>query len=92
MPYIKKEDRQLFHNGLIHVGSDMRIMDNNGVLGSGILNFLVSSICKDFISIKGTNYENLNSVIGALDCAKEEFRRRVVNPYEDVKIHDNGDL
>lgn len=30
-------------------------------------------------------------VIAALDCAKEEYRRRFLNPYEDRKREANGD-
>jgi hypothetical protein len=92
MPYIKQEQRDMFRLGLDEIKAVMDTFDYNSMLGSGALNFLVSSICKDFLSIKGKNYENLNSIIGALDCAKEEFRRRVINPYEDIKIKENNDL
>lgn len=34
----------------------------------------------------------VNSGIGALEAAKLEFYRRVVAPYEDKKIFDNGDV
>lgn len=37
-------------------------------------------------------YADLAGVIAALDNAKEEFRRRVLNPYEDVKIEEEGDI
>jgi hypothetical protein len=30
--------------------------------------------------------------VGALEQAKDEFRRRVVHPYEDLKIKENGDV
>jgi hypothetical protein len=64
----------------------------DGTIKAGVLNFLVSTICKHFIDINGKNYENLNAVCGVLDCAKEEFRRRVINSYEDTKIKENGDI
>ena len=38
------------------------------------------------------NYQLLNDVIGALEGAKAEFYRRVVVPYEDLKIKENGDV
>jgi hypothetical protein len=34
----------------------------------------------------------VNDVVGALDGAKAEFQRRVVAPYEDKKIRENGDV
>jgi len=32
------------------------------------------------------------SALGAIECAKLEFIRRVVSPYEDTKIASNGDV
>jgi hypothetical protein len=92
MPYIQEHLKTFLKASISSVCNDMNNMDDHGTLSSGILNYLVSSICKDFLSIKGKNYENLNAIIGALDCAKEEFRRRIVNPYEDVKSKENGDI
>lgn len=37
-------------------------------------------------------YQGINDVIGALEGAKLEFYRRVVVPYEDKKIIENGDV
>jgi hypothetical protein len=36
-------------------------------------------------------YQDINDIIGAVEAAKLEFMRRVVNPYEDTKIKENGD-
>ena len=38
------------------------------------------------------DYQRINDILGALEGAKLEFVRRVVNPYEDSKIKDNGDV
>jgi len=35
-------------------------------------------------------HKTLNSVVGILECAKQEFIRKVVNPYENKKIIENG--
>lgn len=37
-------------------------------------------------------YELFNDVIGALESAKMEIYRRLVAPYEDGKILENGDV
>jgi len=37
-------------------------------------------------------YQTLNDVIGAVSGAMEEFRRRVVVPFENSKKQDNGDV
>lgn len=34
----------------------------------------------------------MNDVVGALDNAKDEFKRRIQNPYEDSKIEQNDDV
>lgn len=39
-----------------------------------------------------TNYEEMNARLGCLDAAGKEYYRRVVSPYEDTKIEDNGDI
>ena len=38
------------------------------------------------------DYEALNGVIGAFESAKQEFYRRLVVPYEEVKRAQNGDV
>jgi hypothetical protein len=38
------------------------------------------------------NYQRLNDALGALEGAKLEFYRRVVVPYEDWKMTENGDV
>lgn len=44
------------------------------------------------LSQAGITYQHLNDVLGALEGAKLEFVRRVVNPYEDQKITSAGDV
>jgi hypothetical protein len=34
----------------------------------------------------------MNDIIGVLEAAKTEFYRRIIAPYEDIKIQDNGDM
>ena len=31
-------------------------------------------------------YQNVNAIIGALECAKLELYRRLIAPYEDTKV------
>lgn len=38
------------------------------------------------------NFQTRSEIIAALECAKLEFYRRVVVPYEDMKIVENGDV
>lgn len=79
MPYIDKE-------------SKLRLADSGSPETPGELNFAFTAILIDYVKRRGKTYQTLNDVIGALECAKLEFQRRVVAPYEDKKIRENGDV
>jgi hypothetical protein len=76
MPYIPQEDR-----------------DEASLGGpSGEFNFLITSACIKRAELRGHRYSVYNDIIGALECAKLEMYRRMVAPYEDIKIKENGDV
>lgn len=84
MPYIKKERRQ----GLKHHYS-------NTPEAVGELNYIITEVCRDWVAMHSggrANYTAINEVIGALECAKLEFYRRLAAAYEDKKIEENGDV
>lgn len=79
MPYIKKEDYERVHT--------------TGPENAGELNFMITqTILKYWERGVAQNYQCINDIVGALEGAKLEFVRRVVNPYEDTKIQQNGDV
>ena len=59
---------------------------------SGQLNFQLTCLVDDYVDRHGESYFSINEVIGALECAKQEFYRRVAAPYEDKKCQQNGDV
>ena len=80
MPYIKQERREAIHAGA-------KPQD------AGELNFAITVLVDNYLRGKGDlRYAHLNEVIGAMDCAKLEFYRRVAAPYEDKKIAEAGDV
>ena len=79
-PYIKKEDRAKFSLDAIKPDD------------AGELNYVISTLLSEYIKRKGLRYQNINEVMGVLDCASKEFYRRVAAPYEDTKIKENGDI
>ena len=81
MPYIKREDR----NKLMSV--NFPVMETPGEL-----NFLITKLIKHYMWNLETNYVLINEIVGALESAKLEFYRRVVVPYEEKKIEQNGDV
>lgn len=81
MPYIKQANRDA-----------LTILSVNDAENAGELNYLLTSIIKQYIDYNGLNYQHINDVLGALEGAKTEFYRRIVQPYEDTKIKENGDV
>lgn len=82
MPYIKPEERQLIDP----------IISELDITNAGQLNYSITMICKKYLNMKGTNYNNINEVIGVLECAKLEAYRRIATPYEEIKMKENGDV
>lgn len=79
MPYIPQDRRDNLLNGEIRP------------VNPGDLNFLITMIIQDYLS-PSARYTDFNDVIGVLECAKLELYRRLVAPYEDTKIEENGDV
>lgn len=80
MPYIKLKDRDLLKPETV-------IPDN-----AGGLNYQITCLIQDYFNFHGQNYQTANDIVGAVEGAKLEFYRRVVAPYEDFKIEENGDV
>ena len=58
----------------------------------GELNYKISDILDQYIRDCGLSYTVLNEIVGVLECAKLEVYRRIAVPYEDIKLHDNGEV
>ena len=83
MPYIKAHKRR-------RIDCDLANLPNMN--NSGELNYVLTKIILSYLNQKGCGYSTMNDIVGALDSAKAEFQRRVVAPYEDEKIKENGDV
>ena len=88
MPYIKPENRENFNKVLEEVTNTF---EKNGVT-PGDLNYLLSKIGHLYIKRKTFGYTHINDVVGVLECAKQEFYRKIATPYEETKIIENGDI
>ena len=87
MPYIKQSRRDELN------GSIRDLLNKLGVEASaGDLNYCISMLIHFYVHPKGLKYESLNAAVGILECAKQEFIRKVVSPYEDKKIAENGNI
>jgi len=84
MPYIDKESKDDFKYKISYAGRSIET--------PGELNYMITKIVNDYIASHGKSYAILNEVIGALECSKLELYRRIIAPYEDIKIDQNGDV
>ena len=81
MPYIEKERRIDLDAG-------------EAPLSVGELNYALTQLCVDYLFEENPEptYSDYNDIIGVLESVKLEFYRRMVTPYEDKKLMENGDV
>lgn len=91
MPYIKNEDKEKL-NTLIQSACDNIEDLGRYCENSGELNYTITKIIQGYFKARGGRYQQINDIVGALESAKAEFQRRIVGPYEDLKIMENGDV
>jgi hypothetical protein len=60
----------------------------------GELNYEITTLVTDYMERRNMplSYDQINEVIGVLECAKQELYRRVAAPYENLKRNQNGDV
>lgn len=80
MPYIKGEERR----------QELRA----GALPEtvGELDYLLTVHVLRYLEHQAISFTTLNSIVGVLDNVKDEFRRRILHPYENLKCAENGDV
>ena len=84
MPYIKQDERKVLDR---HIEALKQFIANEGEL-----NYVITRLCDQHLDWAGKKYSNINTIIGVLECAKQEFYRRVAAPYETRKMKNNGDV
>ncbi len=85
MPYIKKENRAKID---VVVTQLVDAVESPGEINYAITRFLHSLVA--IVRQRNFGYALLNALIGVLECAKLEFYRMVVAPYENKKRMENG--
>lgn len=85
MPYIQRDKREKFTADLEFARLKL------SKTGPGELNYFISSLVW-LLFDEDPSYAKANELLGALEAVKQEFYRRKVAPYEDVKMAENGDV
>lgn len=83
MPYIRPDLRQHLDPLIEPLKAEVR----EG--GPGVLNYVITKL---LIGMEASSYSGHNEIIGALECAKQEYYRKVLVPYEDQKCKENGEV
>ena len=87
MPYIKKEHRPSIDALIDPVISHLKSLPMEDQDGS--VNYLVTRIIKHVYPQK---YFHYNRALGVLTAITQELYRKIVGPYEEIKIAENGDV
>ena len=82
MPYIKQIDRP-------NMDDVYEMMISAMVKANGDLNYILFKFCKYQIKPSYNNYKNFCAELR--QCATE-IERKILAPYEDSKIEENGDV
>ncbi len=94
MPYIPKKNRAKYDTLINSLAEILNARASNDEL-SGELNYVLFRLAKllcDEDTGGKRGYARMAVVSSALSEAQAEFRRRVMVPYEDEKIHSAGDV
>ncbi len=82
MPYITPERRRVNKLNLSEL--EMRT--------SGELTYLISVLMNEYLKRTGKSYGTMSVVRACAQDASDEFYRRVMLPYENCKLAENGDV
>ena len=82
MPYVKAEQRP-------DLDAVVDLMKALEVKANGDLNYILYAFCKRRVK---TSYNNYKNFCGELRQCATEIERRMLGPYEDEKIVENGDV
>lgn len=84
MPYIKQEKRRDLENYLEEVGEQLEV--------KGELTYCIYKLGLEYLKRHELNYQNISDVCAAMRDSECEFRRRILDNYENSKIKENGDI
>jgi len=91
MPYITNETRQVLNKVIDDLIDELSKSDSSQLAGN--CNYTICRLLvESFTNVSGRKYRTFNEIVGVLESAKLELYRRLVAPYEDAKIDQNGDV
>lgn len=82
MPYITPDERPDLDD---YIGEALVVIESDGQL-----NYFITRLVVEYYEPK--TYTEHQHVAGLFPCLGYEYHRRVVAPYEDTKLEENGDV
>jgi hypothetical protein len=82
MPYIENDQRVKFDTCIDKLATRI---DTDGEL-----TYVIYRLLLRFCELRRC-YSTFATIMGVLSCLKDEFYRKEIAPYEDIKIKENGD-
>ena len=75
-----------------YIVADRRQAARTHPTSAGELNFAFTDLIRFYLESRHLDYQTINDVVGALEGAKAEFQRQIVQDYEDKKRMENGEV
>lgn len=90
MPYLKKYEKDAIDDNALDLYKKLSDMKPDELAGA--VNYLNFKILKQWIALNGKKYWIFALFCGTMLMSIFEIYRRLVAPYEDEKIKQNGDV
>ena len=84
MPYIEDEARHKFEKAIKELSTY--------ISSKGDLNYVISEMVGQLLLKGEIGYTSISNWIDGIHGAERELTRRLLNPYEGIKIAENGDV
>ena len=93
MPYIKDDDT-LYLDAFTGKPASLRDIFKPSHIPQtpGQLNYAITMLMHEYVLAMGESYDSISEALSACHEAEQEYRRRVLVPYENKKIYENGDI
>ncbi len=88
MPYIDPDARKMIDTEIEDLLEALEAFSEGQK--AGVLNYTITKLLDGSYPVP--KYRSYNEIVGILECAKQEYYRRKIAPYENYKKDVNGDV
>lgn len=74
-----------------HIRQKNRERALHSPITTGELAYCITKVCVKYLKCKDRDFDSMNAVVGVLDVVKDQFKKRILDPYEAEKATENGD-